>query len=76
MNGHVLSGARGIVLSGARLSCYQAQERAQVLGPSGGFRSLTLITYRSFGSVITEEGRSCFVDALRAFGERFEDDAR
>ena len=58
MNRHVLSGARGIVLSGARLSCYQAQERAQVLGLPGGFRTVTLITYRSFGSVITEEGRS------------------
>ena len=76
MNGHVLSGARGIVLSGARLSCYQAQEHAQVLGLTGGFRSLTLITYRSFGSGITEEGRARFVDELRAFGERFEDSAR
>ena len=61
MNWHVLSGALTIVLSGARVSCYQAQERAQVIGASSESVRVTPIT-RSFGSAITSDGRSLIVD--------------
>ena len=61
MNRHVLSGASSIVLSGARLSCHQAQIGAQRIDAESKSGRLTLITYRSFGSVITEEGHSMFV---------------
>ncbi len=63
MNRHVLSGANPIVLSGARLSCHQAQRRAQIIDAASGSSFLTLIT-RSFGSLITPQGRSFSVDAL------------
>ncbi len=63
MNRHVLSGANPIVLSGARLSCHQAQGRVQVIDAASGSSFLTLIT-RTFGSFITPEGWSFSVDAL------------